>query len=323
MLNILRRLLLQLSAILVICVPTVHAQEFPSKPIRIIVGNAPGVTPDTLTRLIAPGMSQFIGQTVLVENKGGANGSIAYEYVAKQVAADGYTVALGSTSQLAILPWIYKSMRFDPLKDLVPVIGLATSRYVMASSAKLPFKVFNDLVEYAKANPDKLNYGSSGATTRFVTEAVIRSVGIKITYIPYRAGAAYQAGLVANEVQVGVLSEASAIGQGNRVQPLAVTGDPRSTRLPNVPTFAELGLKNPQIPGTSYELYVPVGTPKTVVAALHAAALKAVEQSDVKERLARIGLTVIGESPDAAMTRLAEDGKQFASLAQAIGIKPE
>lgn len=319
--SIFRPVLLLSFAVLAFAAATAGAQEFPVKPIRIIVPNAPGVTPDILLRIITPDMSRFIGQPVVVENKAGADGVIAYEYVAKQVPADGYTVMLGSISQLAILPWIAKDLRFNPLKDLVPVIGLAKSRYVFASSSKLPWKTFNEVVAYARANPDKLNYGSSGATTRFVTEAVIRHLGVRIVYVPYRAGAAYQLGLVGNDVQVGMLSESSAIAQGSKVQPLAVTGEQRSAAFPNVPVFGELGIAG--IPGTSYELSVPAETAKPLIARLYTAALQSVQQAEVAARLEKIGLNVIAESPETAAARFADEAKLFGDIAKAIGIKPE
>lgn len=319
--NALRLIPCLLCVVLACAIQSGRAQDFPSKPIRIIVPNAPGVTPDILLRIITPDMSRFIGQPVVVENKAGADGVIAYEYVAKQVPADGYTVMLGSISQLAILPWTAKDLRFNPLKDLVNVVGLAKSRYVFASSSKLPWKTFNEVAAYAKANPDKMNYGSSGPTTRFVTEAVIRHLGIRIVYVPYRAGAAYQLGLVGNDVQVGMLSESSAIAQGNKVQPLAITGEQRSPAFANIPTFKEMGI--PGIPGTSYELSVPVETPKPIIARLYAAALQSLQQVEMGVRLEKIGLNVIAESPEAAAARFAEEAKLFGDIAKAIGIKPE
>ena len=304
----------------VFSIPQTQAQEYPSKPIRIIVPNNPGVTPDILLRLITPGMSKFIGQPIVIENKSGADGVIAYEYVAKQVPADGYTVMLGSASQLAILPWITQDLRFNPLKDLVPVIGLAKSRYVFASTSKLPWKSFAEMLSYARANPGKLNYGSSGATTHLLSESIIRNLGLSITYVPYRAGAAYQQAMVANEVQVGLLSESSAIAQGDKVQPLAITGDARSPAFPAIPTFAELG--QPRLPGTSYELSVPAATPQGVISRLFGAALQAVQEPEVRARLDKLGFEVMGEPPDASLERLAQEGRLFADIAKAVGVKP-
>lgn len=297
------------------------AQDFPVKPVRIIVNNNPGVTPDIVARVLAPELSRQLGQSVIVENRSGADGRIGYEYVAKQAAPDGYTLALASASQLAILPWITKDLRFEPMKDLPPVVGLVKSRYVFAASARQPWKSFNEMVAFAKANPGKLNYGSSGVTTRFATEAVIRSLGLKIALIPYRAGSAYQQALVANEVQVGMLTESSALAQGDKVRPLAVTGEPRAAAFPNVPTFAELG--HPRVPGTTYELNVPLGTPKSAVDKLYAAAAQALRQPEVKAHLTKIGMEVLGETPEAAGKRYAEEARLFAEIARDIGVKPE
>ena len=307
--------------ILVFGMPPAWAQEFPSRPIRIIVPNLPGVAQDILIRLVAPGMSKSIGQPVVVENKAGADGVIAYEYVAKLVPADGFVLIIGSTSQLAILPLIMKDMHFNPLKDLVPVIGISKARYVFASSAKLPFKTFGEVVSYAKSNPGKLNYGSSGATTRFVTETISRSVAMTLTLIPYKGGAAYQQAMVQNEVQVGLLTESAAIMQGDRVKALAATGEPRLAAFPNTPTFAELGY--PKIPGTSYDLSVASATPKPVINKLYTSVLQAIQEPELKARLAKVGLDAVGESPEDGAQRLADEGRLFAEIAKAIGIKPE
>ena len=316
------RLALLLSfAVLAFGAVPVGAQEFPVKPIRIIVNNAPGIITDIVARTLATGLSKFIGQPVLVENKAGANGVIGYEYVAKQAPADGYTLIVGSISQLAILPWITKDLRFNPLRDLVTVIGLGKGPYYFVSTSMLPWKSFNEVVAFARANPGKLNYGSSGATTRLVTEAIVRSVGLNVVFVPYRAGADYQKALIVNEVQVGMLQLASILAARDKVLPLAVTGKSRSAALPNVPTLAELGI--PNIPGTSYELDAPAGTSKAVIARLYAAGLQVLQDPDVKARLAKLGLDVVAESPETAADRFVEEARLFGDIAKAIGLQPE
>lgn len=299
-----------------------NGQAYPNKPIRIIVNNAPGITPDILARALAPELSKLLGQPVIVENKAGANGLIAYEYVAKQMPADGYTISLASASQLAITPWLVKELRFDPLKDLVPVIGLTRLRYVLASSTKLPAKNFNEMVAYAKANPGKLNIGSAGATTRLLTEAITRGMNLKVAAIQYRSGAAYQTALMADEVQLGLLGEGSAITVGARATMLAITGERRSRFFPNVPTLKEVG--GPNIPGTTYELSVRAGTPAEIIDKLYTAGVQMLQQQELKSRLENnLQMEVAIESPASAAAQLAEQGKLFSNLAQAVGIQRE
>ena len=319
--NISRMSLFLSIAVLAFSAAPAGAQEFPVKPIRIIVNNAPGIITDIVARTLATGLSKFIGQPVLVENKAGANGVIGYEYVAKQVPADGYTLIVGSISQLAILPWVTKDLRFNPMRDLVTAIGLGKGPYYFVSTSMLPWKNFNEVVAYAKANPGKLNYGSSGATTRLVTEAIVRSAGLNVVFVPYRAGADYQKALIVNEVQVGMLQLASILAARDKVQPLAVTGGSRTAALPQVPTLAEMGI--PNIPGTSYELDAPAGTSKAVIARIYAAGLQVLQDPDVKVQLTKLGLEVSAESPDTAASRLVEEARLFGDIAKAIGIQPE
>ena len=298
------------------------AQDYPSRLIRIVVANASGTAPDTVARIMAEELPKHIGQQVIVENRPGANMVIGYEYVAKTAPADGYTMALVYPTALATLPVTVKELRFDPLKDLPPVIGLGEGRLLIGSASKLPWNTFKDMVAGAKAAPGKLNYGSPSTAVRFTTEAMTRELGINITHVPYSAAAAYYQAIAVGEVDMGFISEATANTFKDRLRILAVTGQRRLTGFPDAPTLAELGLA--QIGGLSYTLNVAAGTPKAIVDKLHAAGNRALQQTAVKERFLTLQLEMFSDdSPAATAKRLADEGRFFADVAQKMGFKPQ
>ena len=296
------------------------AQDYPTKPIRLIVANSAGVPVDTIARIVSPEMSKFLGQPFVVENKPGAGQMIGYEYVAKQAPADGYTMVLVSVPVLATMPVERENLRFDPLKDLPPFVGLVEQRNVFGSSSKEPWTTFNELVANAKANPGKLNYGAASLLNRLIAEVLIRDLRLDVVYIPYSAAGPYVLALVSGEMHMGVAGETVVVPFGDKFKVLAVSGKERSTAYPNAPTFAELGY--PQIPGLSYSLNVRGGTPSVIVDKLYAAASKAMQHSEVRAQFARLQYSIANETPEAAAKNLAEQVRLFSDIAKKIGIKP-
>lgn len=298
-----------------------RAQEYPTRPIRYIVPNSPGTQLDLVARIMAPEMAKLIGQPIVVDNRPGAGQVIGFEYVAKQAAADGYTVVVVNVETLAILPVTVKDLRFNPLQDLPPVIGLAEGRYIFGLSSKLPWGTFNELISFAKANPGKLNYGSSSSLGRLLTEGLIRDLGVKVTHVPYSAaGPGYQA-LLAGEVHMSFIGEAPAVSFGEKLRVLAVTGEQRRSTFRDAPTFAELG--HPQVPGISFSLNSPAGVPKAAFDKLYATASRALQQPETRAQFAKIQLEIIERTPEAAAKKLAAIGKQFSDIANKIGFRPE
>lgn len=297
------------------------AQEFPARPIRYVVPNSPGTAVDMVARLMAPEMSRVLGQSVVVENKPGANETIGYEFVAKQMPADGYTIVIAAVSSLAILPFTVRELRLNTLADLPPLMNLVEGRYFFGSPSTAPWKSFAEMVAHARTNPGRLNYGGANPTVRFWKEAIVRELGIDVVYVPYREGARYLQALAAGEVQMGAMAESSAMTLGARFRPLAVTGSARNPAYPDVPTFRELGLS--QIGGINYSLNVRAGTPKPVMDRLHAAASAALKQPEVKTALAKFQLEIVGDSPEAAARVLQDQGRLFADIAKKAGIVPE
>jgi len=294
------------------------AQEYPNRPIRIVVPSTPGVPQDVIARVAAPEMSKMLGQPIFIENKPGADQVIGLEFVAKQQPADGYTLVLVAVGSLATLPVLVKDLRFDPLKDLLPISTMVEGRYVFGSSASKPWKTFQEFVAHAKANPGKLNCGASNNSVRMLAEAITRASGLGVVYVPYSQASAYLNAMVSGEVDMGVLAESATLSFGDRFRTLAATGSQRRAPLMDVPTFAELGM--PQIPSTSYSMNVAAGTSKAVVDKVYAATLHAMQQQTFKDQMAKLYMVVIADTPEAAARKLADDARFYADIARRIGL---
>ena len=310
-----------LSAFCVLAVALARAQDFPTRPITLIVPNSPGTSHDLVARIIAPDMSKLIGQSIVVENKPGAAETIGYAYVAKQAPANGYTLVLALPANLATLPLTIKGLSFDPLKDLPPVIGLVEGRYIFGLSSQLPWKTFKELVDHAKANPGKLNWGTSSPLSRLTTEALLRDLGLEVVFIPYGGGGPYIQALVAGQIQMGFVGEAAVAGLGDKFRVLALTGAQRSARFPEAPTFIELG--RPQIQGLTFSLNTAVGVPRPALDKLHSVASRALRQPEVRASFSKILFDVVEQAPEAAAKSLAEQARLFSEIAKKSGIQPE
>lgn len=315
------RLTMLLIALACITEGLAHAQDYPTKPIRFIVPISPGAGADLTARILAPEMAKTLGQPLIVENRSGAGHAIAYEYVAKQAPADGYTIVNGSMNIMAVMPATVKDLRFDPIGDLPPVVGLAEGRYFFGSASKFPWKTFPELVANAKSNPGKLNYGASAPIVRLGTEMIIRPLGLEIVHVPYSSGASYLQGLAAGDIQMGFMTEDNAASFGERIALLAVTGDRRLAAHPQVPTFTELG--HPGIPGFSHALNVRTGTPRPIQDRLQAAAFKALELPEVRTQFARIGMEITPLTGAEAARKLANEARLFREAATRIGLQPQ
>lgn len=297
------------------------AKDFPEKPIRVIVATSAGTTTDLLSRALGPEMSRLIGQPLVIEDRPGANQIIGLEHVAKQAAADGYTIAVVGLEGLALLPVTSKELRFDAFRDLPPVIGLAEGRYVLRSPVTAPWKTFAEMVAYVKANPGKMNYGSSAAQVRVPMLLLMRELGLDILHIPYGGGAKYLQALAAGEVHLGFTGEGALAGSGDRVRWLAVTGEQRVVGFKDVPTFSEL--RFPQLRGPSYTINVRAGTPAEATEKIYASASRALQSAEVKSSLAKLQLEILNDTAQVAAKKLLDAGRFYAEFAKAADIKPE
>lgn len=299
------------------------AQTFPARQIRIVVPTAPGSGPDAVGRLIGAGLSKVLGQAVVTENKTGASGLLAFEYVAKQVPADGYTLAL-ATPPFATIPAFFKDVRFDPQKDFAPVGVVMEAPLTLAVSAEAPFKTFRDMIAHARQNPGKLNMGTAGPQTAaaLLSQGIMNKHEVKFANIAYSGGSPQtMLALLAREIDVAFYPEANVMAQGAKVRLIATTGERRLASAPDAPTFSELGF--PEFPGTWYALLAPAGTPKPVVDRLNEAMRSALQLPEVKEGMAKMGQYPIGASPAATTKLIADQVKLFATMARSAGINPE
>jgi tripartite-type tricarboxylate transporter receptor subunit TctC len=267
---------------------------------------------------MADGMAKILGQPVVVENRPGGQASIGYEYVAR-APADGYTIAPGAVPSLAAMSLAVKDLRFDPVKDLPPFIGIGETRYFLAVNPSVPAKSLGELVAYARTNPGKLNYGTlSGAYTALI-ESLLKPQGADAVRVNYSAPLLKP--LVSGEIDFAVMTAAQFAGVAGRVRPLAVTGRQRDPGYADVPTFAELG--HPRLSGAGYQLNVAAGTPQPIVAKLYSAASRALKLPDVRERLAKLYVEIDEQAPEVAAATLRDQGRFYAEIGRQVGLKPE
>ena len=298
----------------------VVAQDFPSKPIRIVVANSAGTIGDLAARLLGVEMTKILGQPIIVEAKPGANQLIGLDYV-MNLPADGYTTILTYVSPLASLPVTVKDLRFDPLKDLRPITTVFAIRAYLTTPRKQPWSTFNEMATYAKANPGKLNYGTNNLSIRLVFESMLRELGLNVVHVPYTGAGPLIQAVATDQVQLVITNEANLLAFKDSIRALAITGDSRPAKYPDLPTLKELGL--PQMRNADYTLNIRSGTPKPVVDRLYSAALQALKSPALLEGYAKLSFEAVGDSPESAAKKLAEEAANYADIAKKMGIRPE
>lgn len=291
-----RRTLLAATGAAAIARPASAQGWSPNRPIRFIVPFVAGGSTDVAARIIADRMGETLGQPVVVENRGGSGGNIGGEMVAR-AAPDGHTILMGVTGLLTTNPHIYKSMPFDPAKDLAPVSLAYTSDMVIVVPNSLPVRNLQEFVAYAKARPGQLSFGSSGhgASTHTAAELFRLAAGIDLVHVPYRGSGAAMNDLIAGTIQMMLIQIAGAVGQirDGQVRALAATGPRRHPLLPEIPTVGEAGW--PNATATSWGcVMAPGGTPQPIIARLNQAVVEALATESVRQRLSGAG--VDGES---------------------------
>lgn len=281
--------------------PLAPAQTYPTKPVRLIVPFPPGGAVDIYARTVQAALSDNLGQPIVIENRAGASGMIGAEAVAKS-APDGYTLLVGNVATLAMNVGVYAKMPYDPLKDFTPIMQTVMVNYVLVVNPAVPAHTVAELVAYAKTNPGKLSYGSSGSGSaqHLATELFKAQTGTDITHVPYKGTGLLVGDLIAGHVQVAFADQASMMPQvkAGKLRALAVGGARRSPEYPNIPTVAEAG----GLPG--YEAVAwqgiagPAGLPPAIVKRLNDAFVKVQEAPGMRERLAGVGLTAVGGTPN-------------------------
>jgi len=289
-------------AALICLVATVSAlaQPYPSHPIRLVVPFPPGGGTDIFARQIATKLSESLGWVVVVDNKPGAGGNIGVDIAAKS-PADGYTMVLGQTSNLAINPTLYGKLPYDPLKDLVPVVGVAAAPVVLVVAANSPYTSLADVVAAARAKPGAIMYASpgNGTVSHLASERLQRAAGVRFEHIPYKGSSQAMTDVIGGNVALFMASVPSALAQinGGKLRAIAVTSARRIAQLPDVPTVAESGYKDFEAT-TWYGLLVPSGTPPTVVETLNREVNRVLQLPEVRAQIAAEGGEPLGGTPE-------------------------
>jgi tripartite-type tricarboxylate transporter receptor subunit TctC len=304
---------------------TGSGQAFPTKPLRFVVPFAAGGGSDLVARTVASKLTEALSQTVIVDNRGGAAGSIGTDLVAKS-PPDGHTLLLGSNGPLAINPGLYAKLPYDAVRDFAPVSIATIMPFLLVVHPALPVRSVNELVALAKAKPNQLNYGSpgNGSSTHLANELLKSMTGARIAHVPYKGVAPAAIDLISGQVQMmsGDLSTLIPHVRSGRMRAIAVTGARRSSLLPQTPTVAESGVPGFEASGW-FGVLVPASTPQAIVERLNAAIVKGLAASDARERLAAFGGEVGGSTPDQLGAHIKAESAKWSRLIRALGLKGE
>jgi len=308
-----RRSLIAAASVAAIARPALAQGWRPDRPIRFIVPFVAGGSTDVAARIIADHMGETLGQPVVVENRGGSGGNIGGEMVAR-AAPDGHTILMGVTGLLTTNPHIYKSMPFDPAKDLAPISMAYTSDMVIVVPKSLPVRTLQEFVAYAKARPGQLSFGSSGhgASTHTAAELFRLAAGIDMVHVPYRGSGAAMNDLISGTIQMMLIQIAGAVGQirDGQVRALAATGPRRHPLLPEIPSVGEAGW--PNATATSWGcVMAPGGTPRPMIDRLNQAVVEALAAPAVQQRLSGAGVDGVSSTPEALAEFIAAEREKW------------
>ena len=301
------------------------AQGFPAKPIRVVIPFVAGGSSDIVGRAIASKFQELLGQPGVVENRPGANGAIAAEFVAK-AEPDGYTILVGSIGVFSINAALFKDLRYHPVRDFAPITLAVTTPNVLVAKPDLKASSMKELIDFAKANPGRLSYCSSGtgSSDHLTAELLKQMSSTFAVHVPYRGGAACQTDLMGNQVDYSFqnLGAVTNYIRAGRMKAFAVTAKARHPQLPNVPSVAEAGFADLVV--TSWQAAAaPAKTPRDVVDRLNQAAVKALRAPDVAERMAQIGFDVVASTPEAFGKYMEEEVARWTKVVQRGGITPD
>ena len=304
--------------------PALHAQPYPSKPIRIIVPFPPGDSLDTMSRLIAPKLTERLGQNIVVDNRAGSAGQIGLE-LAAHAAPDGYTIVGGQGGNLVVQPHTYKKLPYDPLKDFAPIANSTRNFLGLVVNAGGQFKSIRDLIAYAKANPGKASFASNGegGFPHMAIEMLRVQAGFTYLHVPYKGAAQIVTEILGSRMDATILGIGSITPfvRAGRLRLLAVTNPTRVELYPDVPALAEI------LPGYDsrgwFGYLAPAGTPPKIVALLNQEINRAMSAPDVKEKIEALGMSVVAESPEAFAETLRSDYAIYGKLIKTIGLQPQ
>ena len=310
-----RRLWLTAGVALSICVGAAPslAQNYPNRPVRIVVPYAAGGGVSILAQIVGNKMSEFMKQPIIIDNRPGAGGNLGADLVAKS-PPDGYTILLHS-SAMSSASSLYNKLPFDPVKDFIPVSMVIATQFVIGGTPKNPANDLRELIPLAKEKPGTLNYGSSGpgSSLHIFAEMFKTAAGVDLVHIPYRGDAQMVTALIAGDIHLAFLPQANGIAnvQSNQIRGLGVTGTKRQEALPNVLTMLEQGIKGFEV-GSWNAMFVAAGTPPDIVLAIQQALAKTLADPQVRERLVSTGQEPVGDSPGAFAVTFKSDIARFA-----------
>ena len=312
-----------LGALLILISGAVAAQAYPARPIRFLIGFPPGGTNDIVARIVAPKLSEFLGQQVVVENRGGANTAIASELAAR-AAPDGYTIVMNGPGH-ATNPSLIK-LNFDSVKDFAFITLLAVSQNLLVVHPSLPARNVKELIALSKKRPGDINYGSSGigSTVHLSAELFQYMTGVKWVHVPYRGGGPGVVALIAGEVSLyfGNLPTVIRQARDGKLRALAVTGPKRAAAAPDIPTIGEAGVPGYEVTNF-FGMSAPAKTPQPILERLHSETVRALNSPDVRERLVGLGADPVGNSRQEYAAFIQNEIAKWAKVIKAAGIKAE
>ena len=312
-------------ALVVFCAAPAQAQNYPAKPIHILVPYAPGGISDIASRILGAKLTEAWGQQVLVENRPGGNGFIAMAAAAK-AAPDGYTMVMATGGDVAINPAMFREMPYDVERDLAPIAMVSDAPLVLAAHGGAPYNTVADVIAAAKAQPGRISVSTpgNGSINQIVLEWMALNTGTQFQHVPYKGGAPAAAAVAAGDIPLGVLASSSVAPhvKSGRVRVLAVTMAKRSTLNPEWPTLQQEGVK--EVDASNWTaLFAPKGTPQPVIDKLNAEVVKILNMPDVKERFAGGGVVTIPSSGAALDARVKQEAERFRAIVQKANIRPD
>ena len=312
-------------ALVVFCAAPAQAQNYPAKPIHILVPYAPGGISDIASRILGAKLTEAWGQQVLVENRPGGNGFIAMAAAAK-AAPDGYTMVMATGGDVAINPAMFKEMPYDVERDLAPIAMVSDAPLVLAAHGGAPYNTVADVIAAAKAQPGRISVATpgNGSINQIVLEWMALNTGTQFQHVPYKGGAPAAAALAAGDIPLGVLASSSVAPhvKSGRVRVLAVTMAKRSTLNPEWPTLQQEGVK--EIDASNWTaLFAPKATPQPIIDKLNAEVVKILNMPDVKERFAGGGVVTIPSSAAELDARVKQEAERFRAIVQKANIRPD
>ena len=300
------------------------AQDYPSKPIKLVIPFGPGSLAEAVPRLIQPSLEAKLGQRIVIDYRPGAGGNLGAQAVVDS-PADGYTLMMAATNNLVINQYVFRDMKFDPLRDLVPISLIVEVPLIVQVNPLLPARTLKEFIAHARANPGKLNYASPspGTLPHLAMEILARTAGLNLVHVPYKGGAPATSALLANDVQAMLIGYATTAGhvRAGKVRPLAVASGQRLVALPDVPTLAEAGFPELQaaVPGNWWGMVAPEGTPPAIVQRLAGEIRSALADPATQKKYQDLGLTPVGSTPEEFAAALPDQARKWQAVLRAMG----